>query len=45
MAQGLQPGPALGAALARAEQYWIEADFPSEPTELAAISDRAMKAE
>jgi poly(A) polymerase len=45
MAQGLQPGPALGAALARAEQYWIEADFPSEPTELAAISDRAIKAE
>jgi tRNA nucleotidyltransferase/poly(A) polymerase len=45
MAQGLQPGPALGAVLARAEQFWVEADFPSEPTELAAIADRAMKAE
>lgn len=45
MALGLQPGPALGAALARAEQLWIEAGFPLEQDDLAAITDRAMKAE
>ena len=45
MAQGVQPGPALGAALARAERLWIEAGFPSGPAELAAITNRAMKAE
>jgi poly(A) polymerase len=45
MAQGLQPGPALGAVLARAEQLWIEAGFPLEQDDLAAITDRAMKAE
>lgn len=42
MARGLQPGPALGAALARAERLWIEAGFPPGEAELAAIIDRAM---
>jgi poly(A) polymerase len=45
IAQGLQPSPALGAALARAEQFWIEAGFPTGAEDLAAISERAMKAE
>jgi tRNA nucleotidyltransferase/poly(A) polymerase len=44
MAQGLQPGPALGAALARAEQFWIDDGFPSGKAELAAIANRAIKA-
>src|SRR4029453_9218143 len=30
MARGLQPGPKLGAALARGEQLWIDAGFPSD---------------
>ena len=45
MAQGVQPGPAMGTALARAEQAWIDAGFPSGRAELAAIADHAMKAE
>ena len=44
MKLGLQPGPALGAALARAEQLWIDAGFPSESGELAAIANAAMGA-
>jgi tRNA nucleotidyltransferase/poly(A) polymerase len=44
MGRGLQPGPELGATLARAEQSWIDAGFPSGKTELTAIADRAMKA-
>lgn len=44
MAQGLQPGPKLGAVLARAEQLWIEAGFPAEAGKLAAIAEAAMKA-
>jgi tRNA nucleotidyltransferase/poly(A) polymerase len=44
MALGLQPGPALGAALARAEQLWINAGFSSEKAELAAIANAAMGA-
>jgi poly(A) polymerase len=43
MARGLQPGPKLGAALARAEQLWIDAGFPSGEGELVAIAARAMK--
>jgi len=44
MKLGLQPGPALGAALARAEQLWIDAGFPSESERLAAIASAAMGA-
>lgn len=44
MARGLEPGPALGAALARAEQLWIEAGFPSEPARLTAIAAAAIGA-
>jgi poly(A) polymerase len=43
IARGLQPGPALGAALARAEQLWIDAEFPEAKAELDAIAERAMK--
>jgi tRNA nucleotidyltransferase/poly(A) polymerase len=44
MKLGLQPGPALGAALARAEQLWIDAGFPSESEPVAAIANAAMGA-
>ena len=43
MARGLQPGPKLGAALARAEQLWIDAGFPSGEAELVTIAARAME--
>jgi poly(A) polymerase len=37
-------GPALGAALARAEAKWIEAGFPGERSQLASIADEAARA-
>ncbi|MDQ0348284.1 CCA tRNA nucleotidyltransferase [Ancylobacter vacuolatus] len=37
LARGLAPGPALGAALKRAEEAWIEAGFPMEPAALEGI--------
>ncbi len=43
IARGLRPGPALGTALARAEQFWIDGGFPSDTAELDAIAGRAMK--
>ena len=43
MAKGVQAGPALGAALARAEQLWIDAGFPSDQGKVAAIASDAMK--
>ena len=33
-------GPALGAALADAEEAWIAADFPSEPEVLGSLAER-----
>lgn len=44
IAQGLPPGPALGAALKRAEEAWIEAGFPMEGKALEAISREALAA-
>jgi poly(A) polymerase len=41
MSRGLTAGPALGAALHLAEEFWIEADFPSERAALDALADRA----
>ncbi|OYX65527.1 MAG: CCA tRNA nucleotidyltransferase [Rhizobiales bacterium 32-66-11] len=38
MAQGLKPGPALGAALARMEEAWIAADFPTDARSLREIA-------
>jgi poly(A) polymerase len=39
--RGVQPGPALGAALHEAEEAWIAADFPVEAAAIAAIADAA----
>jgi poly(A) polymerase len=41
VARGLQPGPRLGQALARAQAAWIAADFPADPAALAVIADAA----
>lgn len=41
MARGVDKGPALGAALARAEADWIAAGFPGDATALAAIADKS----
>jgi len=41
MSRGLKPGPALGAALARAEAAWIAADFTADATALVRIADAA----
>jgi poly(A) polymerase len=40
--RGIQPGPALGAALHEAETAWIAADFPAEAAVVAAIADAAV---
>ncbi|MGQ4273329.1 CCA tRNA nucleotidyltransferase [Terrihabitans sp. B22-R8] len=37
LARGVPRGPALGAALRKAEQAWIAADFPNEPRALEQI--------
>jgi tRNA nucleotidyltransferase/poly(A) polymerase len=43
LARGLSPGPALGAALAQAENAWIDAGFPSDPATLESIAAAAMR--
>jgi poly(A) polymerase len=40
--RGVQPGPALGAALHEAETAWIAAGFPAESAAVAAIADAAV---
>jgi poly(A) polymerase len=42
MQRGVGKGPALGAALAAAEECWIAADFPTEANALSAIVDNAI---
>ena len=42
LARGLTPGPALGAALKRAEEAWIEAGFPLETAALEGILEGAV---
>src|SRR5438132_6468088 len=42
MARGIAEGPALGQALALAEDAWLAADFPRDETTLAAIADQAV---
>jgi poly(A) polymerase len=42
MARGVAKGPALGAALAAAEEAWIAAGFPEEAAVVAAIADAAV---
>jgi len=44
MKRGVEKGPALGAALAAAEQGWIAADFLADEKALSAIAGRAMDA-
>lgn len=39
--RGIGKGPALGAALARAEEAWIKAGFPMDTRKIAAIADAA----
>jgi len=43
MSRGVEKGPALGAAMAKAERAWVEADFPSEAGALTKIADSAAK--
>ena len=43
LARGVPKGPALGAALAAAEEAWVAADFPAAPPELAAIVEAAAR--
>jgi poly(A) polymerase len=38
LARGVEKGPALGAALSRAEEAWIEAGFPTDRQALDAIA-------
>ena len=38
ISRGVEKGPALGAALAAAEETWIAAGFPEDPEELDAIA-------
>jgi poly(A) polymerase len=42
IARGVEKGPALGAALVRAENAWIAAGFPSEKAALAGIVGDAL---
>jgi poly(A) polymerase len=41
IARGIAEGPALGHVLTLAEDAWLAADFPLEPSALAAIADQA----
>ena len=43
IARGVEKGPALGKALAAAEEAWIAAGFPSDKAALDAIADSAVK--
>jgi poly(A) polymerase len=42
VARGVEKGPVLGAALARAEEFWIRADFPMERKALDAILNETL---
>ncbi len=41
--RGVEKGPALGAALAAAEEAWIAAGFPDAQKALSAIADSASR--
>jgi poly(A) polymerase len=43
MDRGIEKGPALGAALAKAEDAWIAAGFPEDPKAVAKIADSAIR--
>jgi poly(A) polymerase len=40
IARGIAEGPALGHVLTLAEDAWLAADFPLEPSAIAAIADQ-----
>lgn len=42
ISRGLPEGPALGQALALAEDAWLAADFPLEPTQLKKLADETV---
>ena len=44
MKRGVAQGPALGAAIAAAEQAWVAAGFPSDQASLDAIADETIRA-
>ena len=44
-AEGLKPGPEMGAALARAEALWIKAGYPEDDATLAGIITRSLRAD
>jgi poly(A) polymerase len=41
--RGIAAGPALGVAMRTAEQAWIAADFPTDPTVIEAIAEMAAR--
>jgi poly(A) polymerase len=41
ISRGIAEGPALGHVLTLAEDAWLAADFPLDPTALAGIADQA----
>jgi poly(A) polymerase len=43
IARGVEKGPALGAALARAEEAWIAAGFPSDKAALAGLIESVLR--
>src|SRR6266403_650960 len=42
IARGIAEGPTLGRVLALAEDAWLAADFPLDPSALSAIADQAV---
>ncbi len=44
MKRGVPQGPALGAALAAAEQAWVASGFPDDQAALGAIADDTVRA-
>jgi hypothetical protein len=43
LSRGLTPGPAIGAALAHAEDAWIDAGFPLDVATLDSIAAAAAR--
>jgi len=42
ISRGIAEGPVLGRVLTLAEDAWLAADFPTEPTALASLADQAV---
>jgi hypothetical protein len=43
MSRGVKAGPAMGEALRRAEQLWLDAGLPADQVRLASIADAAAR--